>query len=114
MKLPDFTDFEPFNELREKMGAELWALDQEFDERLHISLYEKALLTSEHMAVNLGQLSRDVDYRLRYKNANVVLIDDGVFHLAACQNVLNKEGLLKVGWEISNELVCMDCFILFS
>tara|TARA_B110000881_G_scaffold175083_1_gene159707 strand:- start:15 stop:497 length:483 start_codon:yes stop_codon:yes gene_type:complete len=109
MKLPDFIEFEPFNNLREQMGAQLWALEQEFDEKLHISLYEKALLATDYMAVNLEQLSRDVDYRLRYKNANVVLLDEGVFHLAACHHVLNKEGLLKVGWEINKELVCMDC-----
>ncbi|MCJ8311800.1 MAG: hypothetical protein HRU38_06025 [Saccharospirillaceae bacterium] len=109
MKLPDFTDFEPFNNLREQMGAELWALDETFNEQLHISLSEKALLTSDYMAVSLDQLSRDVDYRLRYKNANVVLIDENIFHLAACQNVLKKQGIQKVSWEVTNEMVCMQC-----
>ncbi|BCE00649.1 hypothetical protein [Marinicellulosiphila megalodicopiae] len=109
MKLPDFESFEPFNDLREKMGAELWTMEESFDERLHISLYEKSVLDTDYLLLNMNQLARDADYRLRFKNANVVLLEDSIFHLAACSIVAKKEGEQKLSWKIDNQKVCIDC-----
>jgi len=109
MKLFDFSEFEPFNLLRQSMGAKIWTFDEHFDEGIHISLYEKASLASDYLMLDMAQLSRDVDYRLRYKNANVVLVDEHVFHLAACPEVMAKEGTQKVSWNAHAQSVCLSC-----
>jgi len=91
MPLPDFLAFEPFNLLRQQMGATELGQFEFFDPKKHISGDEKLQLQTG-LGVDKGQLLELLDYTLAYKNSRVLISvwepvsgDDWVYHLATCE-----------------------------
>lgn len=92
MKLPDFLQFEPFNELRATMGAETLGAFEFFDPRLHLTAEERTRL-AEGLVLNWSTLRCLHDYTLAYKNSRVLvwLEEPGQswaapgYHLAYCR-----------------------------
>lgn len=72
MKLPDFLQFEPFNRLRERMGADQLGAFEFFDPTLHLTAAEREQLI-EGLRLGWAQLRCLHDYTLAYKNSRVLL-----------------------------------------
>ena len=97
MKLPDFLGFEPFNTLRERMGAEQLGAFEFFDPRLHLTAAERSEL-ADGLTVGWSQLRCMHDYTLAYKNSRILLWFEDVpgrttdssvpcYHLAYCRGL---------------------------
>lgn len=89
MILPDFLDFEPFNLLRQSMGAKELGQFEFFDPQLHLTAEELNALGSEGLRVSLAAVRALADSTLAYKNSRVLLYSLGqaaepVYHLANC------------------------------
>lgn len=90
MKLPDFLEFEPFNELRQKMQAEHLGKFELFDSRIHITGWERELLSTKGINLSAAEVRILPDNTLAYKNSRIALIsqvDDGDLHIASCEQV---------------------------
>lgn len=94
MKLPDFLEFEPFNQLRQAMGAEQLGQFEFFDPRLHLTADERDRL-SRGYDLGWSALRCLHDYTLAYKNSRVLLwVDEPgqswavpCYHLAYCRKL---------------------------
>jgi hypothetical protein len=98
MKLPDFLNFDPFNELRRRMGAEALGEFVFFDPKRHLTGLELLELNKAGLDADAGELRILDDFTLAYKNARVLVYrtdgeahreDEGrvMFHLANCPHV---------------------------
>ena len=98
MKLPDFVDFEPFNALREKMGARELGYFELFDPARHLTGSERSELQRSGMLLPLEKIKTLPDKTLAIKNSRVLVYypDDGwyrlhrqypVYHLAFCSQL---------------------------
>ncbi len=73
MKLPDFLEFKPFNDIRREMGAHelgAFSLNLNWEE---ISLEEVAILEKEGIDVEVGDIKFLTDGTIAYKNRRVLL-----------------------------------------
>lgn len=92
MKLPDFLDFEPFNQLRATMGADRLGAFEFFDPQLHLTAAEREALAAG-LTLGWSALRCLHDYTLAYKNSRVLVWgrDPGQswaapgYHLAYCR-----------------------------
>jgi len=88
MKLPDFRYFDPFNNLREKMGADQLGRFSLFDHRIHLAGWEREALDNGGLSVSLSQVRGLEDKTLAHKNSRVlVFLSSGevnTYHLAEC------------------------------
>ena len=95
MRLPDFIDFAPFNELREKMGAKELGYFELFDPALHLTGNERSELQRSGLLLPLENIKVLPDKTLAIKNSRVLVYypDDGwyrlrreypTYHLAWC------------------------------
>ncbi len=92
MKLPDFLEFEPFNQVRSAMGATELGAFEFFDPRLHLTAAERELLAGG-LTLGWAALRCLHDYTLAYKNSRVLIWarDPGQswaapgYHLAYCR-----------------------------
>ena len=73
MKLPDFLNFDPFNELRQRMGAEALGDFVFFDPRRHLTGLELLELKKSGLDADAGELRVLDDFTLAYKNARVLV-----------------------------------------
>lgn len=89
MELPDFLEFEPFNELRERMGADKLGYFEVFDPKRHLTGEERAVLRTHGVKVTRSQVQFLGDHTLAYKNSRVGLFVDGVLHVTRCQALDN-------------------------
>lgn len=92
MKLPDFLEFEPFNRVRARMGAESLGAFEFFDPVLHLTAQERETLAGG-LTLGWSALRCLHDYTLAYKNSRVLLwVNSGgeswaapCYHLAFCR-----------------------------
>ncbi len=120
MKLPDFLNFDPFNELRQRMGAEALGDFVFFDPKHHLTGLELLELNKAGLDTYAGELRVLDDFTLAYKNARVLVYrstdqekEVPVFHLADCAKVYQwrvSELPVKVtNGELEAGQVCEDC-----
>lgn len=95
MELPDFTEFAPFNELREKMDARELGYFELFDPAVHLTGSERSELENGGILRRLDQLKFLPDNTLAVKNSRVLIYNPDenyyrshrefpVFHVAKC------------------------------
>lgn len=89
MILPDFLEFEPFNSLRQTMGAEELGQFEFFDPQLHLTAEELRSLETGGLSVPLAGVRSLTDSTLAYKNSRVLLYPVGqpvepIYHLSDC------------------------------
>ncbi|MFM1895209.1 MAG: hypothetical protein RLZZ385_283 [Pseudomonadota bacterium] len=95
MRLPDFTEFHPFNELRRRMGAAELGYFELFDPNVHLTGHERSELERVGLLLTLAKLRVLPDRTLAIKNSRVLLYipDDGwyrqhreypAYHVAWC------------------------------
>ena len=87
MKLQDFTVFEPFNRMRERMGTDQFGFFELFDPERHLTGEERSALARTGVSVPLSMLGRLLDYSLVYKNSRVVWVDQHQYHVANCSQL---------------------------
>ncbi len=121
MKLPDFLAFEPFNELRQGMGAtELGHFDL-FDPKIQLSTHEREELAGEGLGIAISAIRALDDLTLAYKDGRVAAFTEepgGYFHVSNCANIqalAEQKAKLKVATvepllgPSSQVKVCADC-----
>ncbi|TXR54042.1 hypothetical protein [Reinekea thalattae] len=111
-ELIDFTEFEPFNELREKMAATKLGSFEMFDPEHHLTGEERSQLELQGMQVDRHQLMQLLDFTLVYKNSRVIILDIDEYHIAACQRSKQLEKLsitTRLAEKNNNMHVCKAC-----
>lgn len=95
MELPDFTEFAPFNELREKMDAQEFGYFELFDPAIHLTGSERSELENGGVLRRLDQIRFLPDNTLAIKNSRVLIYNPDenfyrshrefpAFHVARC------------------------------
>lgn len=86
MKLPDFTEFEPFVALRQAMGARKQGHFELFNPERHLNGRERSELDNQGKRLPLHRLRRLADMTWGYKNTRllVYLPEAADYHLAQC------------------------------
>jgi len=98
VKLPDFRDFQSFNELREKIGTEEFGYFELFDPAVHLTGAERSVLENPGMLLKADGLRVLPDKTLAIKNSRVlVYVPDEIwyrnhreyptYHLAWCSQL---------------------------
>lgn len=72
MKIIDFTEFSPFNSLREKMGTPDFGYFELFDQAIHLTGLERSELSSTGTLLTLERLKILPDKTLALKNSRVL------------------------------------------
>ncbi len=124
MKLPDFTEFEPFVALRLAMGARKRGHFELFDPEQHLTGRERSELDREGRRLPWNRLRRLADATWAYKNTRLVvyLAEAADYHLAQCPVTqqwepgkevwvsTRRSGALPLGVASdSNKHVCAQC-----
>lgn len=91
MDLPDFLEFEPFNTLRERMGADKLGYFEVFDPQRHLTGEERAALRTQGIRVARSQLMILGDHTLSFKNSRIGLIADDTLHVTRCKHIVGME-----------------------
>lgn len=103
MFLPDFLQFEAFNQLRREMGAEELGDFVFFDPKRHVTGLERLSLGREGLEVSVNELRVLNDFTLAYKDCRVLLYQaetgqrasgveastNATYHLAECPAVVS-------------------------
>ena len=97
MKLPDFLEFEPFNELRAKIGTDKLGYFEVFDAQRHLTGEDRAELRTQGIWVTRSQLQYLGDRTLAYKNSRVALLYGDQLHVTRCARLDGFES----GWVVS-------------
>ncbi|GAB1256915.1 hypothetical protein NBRC116494_14170 [Aurantivibrio plasticivorans] len=90
MKFPDFLEFEPFNQIRQTMGATKLGAFEFFDAKVQLSAYERMAL-QKGLVIAASELRVLPDKTLAWKNARVIAMAvEGQptvtqYHLAGCE-----------------------------
>lgn len=120
MRIKSFDDFEPFNELRKKMGAETLGSFELFDPQKQITYSERELLEKGAFEIESARLRVLKDKTIAFKNTRLWLSwpEHESFHLAACEKV-QKRRHLKTKFiaglnQPSDTVVCLDCLLLLK
>ncbi len=110
MDLPDFLEFEPFNNLRSKMGTKELGNFEFFDPSLHLTGEERSRLSRQGIEVSKKSVRLLSDHSLAYKNSRVVVLHDNKIHLSNC-NTFNSEKLLIATHSraVADASVCHQC-----
>ncbi|WP_114417387.1 hypothetical protein [Marinospirillum perlucidum] len=129
MKLPDFTEFEPFKQLRLQMGARKNGHFELFDPERHLTGRERSELDREGRQLPLHRLKRFADLTWGLKNSRLVVYreDQQDYHLAQCAQTASwdpqqsvwvssrRTGALPLGENQSSpRQVCPDCLQLLA
>ena len=72
MKLPDFRGFEPFNELRKKIGTQELGYFELFDPSIHLTGSERSALENPDMLLTADAMKMLPDKNLAIKNSRVL------------------------------------------
>jgi len=72
VKLPDFRDFQSFNELREKIGTKEFGFFELFDPVIHLTGSERSALENPGMLLRANELRVLPDKTLAIKNSRVL------------------------------------------
>ena len=109
MELLDFTEFEAFNQLREKMGADKLGYFELFDPAVHLTGNERSELENTGLLLRLDQLRVLPDQTLAIKNSRVLMYNPDenwyrqrreypTYHVARC-SLLEETGKEQPGLE---------------
>jgi hypothetical protein len=120
MQIKDFNDFEPFNKLRNEMGAEKLGSFELFDPEKQITYSERELLELGSFNVPSNRLRILKDKTFGFKNTRLWLSwsEHEHFHLAACdlvQKRRHKKASFIAGLhQPVNQTVCIECLQLLK
>lgn len=129
MKLPDFTEFEPFKQLRLSMGARKAGHFELFNPEKHLTGRERSELDQQGKQFPLHRLKRYADNTWGLKNTRltVYLAEASEYHLAQCaitqswqENTsvwvsTRRTGDLPLGAnKSSSRQACADCLQLLA
>ena len=128
MKLPDFTEFEPFKQLRLSMGARKAGHFELFNPDKHLTGRERSELDQQGKQLALQRLKRYADNTWGSKNTRltVYLTEANDYHLAQCtvtqgwqtnQTVwvsTRRTGNLPLGDKSTSRQVCAECLQLLN
>mgnify|MGYP000019045619 CR=1 FL=1 len=120
MVIKPFDDFEPFNQLRKKMGAEKLGSFELFDPQKQITYSERELLELGVFDVASNQLRILKDKTFAFKNARLWLSwpEHENFHLAACDLVQKrrhqKANFIAGLHQPKGQSVCLNCLQLLK
>lgn len=111
MKLSDFTEFGPFNALRDKMGATRLGYFELFNPRLHLTGVERSELVNVGMTVPRQGIAQLIDFTLSYKNSRVAVISAGYLHISRCKSLPESTELfITTNSKVVKEYaVCREC-----
>ena len=84
MELIDFLEFEPFNQMRERMGTDQLGQFELFDPERHLTGDERSELARQGMPLPRSLVGRLLDHCLCYKNSRGAITVDDVLHVARC------------------------------
>lgn len=87
MELIDFLAFEPFNQMRERMGTDRLGQFELFDPDRHLTGSERSVLARKGMALPRSLLGRLLDHCLCYKNTRVAIVVNDLLHVARCDEL---------------------------
>lgn len=139
MQLPNFKNFEPFNQLRQKIGTNRLGTFELFNPSKHLTGKERSELETHGKRLKLNQLTLWADHTWGIKNTRllVYLAEENIYHLANCTGCqalnpdaevwvstrlngalpptfLNKELLNKKIASPEERQVCPDCLQLLG
>lgn len=117
MELIDFLEFEPFNQLRERMGADQLGHFELFDPERHLTGDERSVLARQGMALPRSLLGRLLDHCLCYKNSRVAIVVDDVLHVARCDQLPERDQYRTGSSERAFEgqpVVCTACLQILN
>ncbi|ODC04201.1 hypothetical protein BFW38_12340 [Terasakiispira papahanaumokuakeensis] len=128
MKLPDFTEFEPFVALRQQMGARRQGHFELFDPKRHLNGRERSALETTGLKRSLSQLRALADGTWAIKNSRILIYSahtPGHYHLAQCPSLLTqkrqevvittrRQGQIPGFTEDVTAQVCSDCLQLLG
>ena len=128
MKLPDFTEFEPFKQLRLSMGAHKAGHFELFNKEKHLTGKERSELDLQGKQFPLHRLKRYADTTWGLKNTRLViyLAEAKNYHLAQCSTTQSwqanqtvwvstrRTGNLPLGENSTARQVCPDCLQLLG
>lgn len=86
MQLPDFLRFKPFNQLRQRMGAERLGHFEFFDPNQHLTADERKALASGY-TVTASNLTVLEDQTIAYKNSRVIWCENESVDNAAMDQI---------------------------
>ena len=84
MNLTNFLNFEPFNEMRARMGTDQLGQFELFDPEVHLTGDERSALARQGMTIDRQRIGRLLDLTLNYKNTRIVLVESNRLHVALC------------------------------
>lgn len=113
MSLPDFTEFDAFNELRERMGADKLGHFEWFDPVWHLTGQERSDLERQSLQIHRDRIMALLDFTLVFKNSRVLVLDTSCYHICNCKR-LPSELQLSVATSLRPTQtkalnVCRDC-----
>jgi hypothetical protein len=120
MQIQDFDDFEPFNTLRKKMGAEKLGSFELFDPEKQITFSERELLELGGFEVSSNRLRILKDKTFAFKNTRLWLSwsDHEHYHLVGCDLVQKrrhkKANVIAGLHQPTDKIVCLDCLQLLK
>lgn len=112
MLLPDFNEFEPFNQLRSKMQANEQGYFELFDPNVHLTGVERSKLARTGMRVPPTSIYHLLDFTLGFKNSRIVVVDGSTYHLARCEQISEQSEYLvaSASRALNSEVtVCRAC-----
>ena len=113
MKLPDFLEFTPFNNLKERMQVTKLGHFELFDPVHHLTGVERSDLDRFGIMVPLSDIHHLLDFTLVFKNSRIWLEDGLVYHLAQCDELKKSQQSFKIGTSeralTSGTSVCPAC-----
>lgn len=128
MKLPDFSEFEPFVTLRQQMGARRQGHFELFDPKRHLNGRERSELETSGLKRSLSQLRALADGTWAIKNSRVLIYSTHTpqhYHLAQCPSLLaqkqqdviittRRQGQIPGFKDEVTAHVCPDCLQLLG
>lgn len=108
MQLPNFKNFEPFNQLRQKIGTNRLGTFELFNPSKHLTGKERSELETQGKRLKLNQLTLWADHTWGIKNTRllVYLAEENIYHLANCVScqALSPEDEVWVSTRLSGAL----------
>jgi len=128
MKLPDFTEFEPFKQLRLSMNARKAGHFELFNPDKHLTGKERSELDQQGKQLTLNRLKCYADATWGLKNTRLVVYLEQApdYHLAQCTLTQNwksnqkvwvstrRTGDLPLGDQSTSRQVCAECLQLLN
>ena len=120
MRIKSFDDFEPFNKLRKKMGADQLGSFELFDPQKQITYSERELLELGEFEISSTGLRILKDKTIAFKNTRLWLTwpEHEDFHLAACDRVQKrrhqKSSFIAGLQQPVDHRVCLNCLQLLK